>query len=317
MWKYTNKELCKEFLLSLNLIDEDISDKEKIRKLYSIANNTKNNYKIFKIPKRDGSYRIIYEPNYLLKKIQKNILENILNNKSISKYAFAYHKGISSTDNARPHINKKIILKLDIKDFFDSILFLDIYNSCFSIEYFPKSIGYLLTYLCTYNEKLPQGAPTSSYISNLVMKDFDEVIGTYCKNNSISYTRYSDDMTFSGDFEPSIIIKKVRKMLYKLGLELNDKKTCVISNDYKQMVTGIVVNKKLNIDIKYRKKIRQEIYYIRKYGLKEHFKYVECFDTKVDYVLNLYGRILYVLQIHRSREFMGYKRYLKSQFDFL
>ena len=194
---------------------------------------------------------------------------------------------------------------------------MDIYNSCFSIEYFPKSVGYLLTCLCTCNKKLPQGAPTSSYISNLVMKDFDCIIGAYCESNNISYTRYSDDMTFSGNFDPSIIIKKVRNMLYILGLELNDEKICVISNDYKQVVTGIVVNKKLNIDIKYRKKIRQEIYYIRKYGLKEHFKYVEHFDTEVDYVLNLYGRILYVLQICRNREFNSYKRYLKSQFDFL
>ncbi len=317
MWKYINKEQCKQFLLSLNLIDDDINDEEKIRILYSISNNIKNNYMIYKIPKRDGSYRTIYEPNYLLKKIQKNILENILNNKSISKYAKAYHKGISLNDNARFHINKKIILKLDIKDFFESICFIDIYNSCFQIEYFPKSIGYLLTYLCTYNEKLPQGAPTSSYISNLVMKDFDEVIGRFCEDNNISYTRYSDDMTFSGDFLPNLVIGKVRKMLYKLGLELNDKKTCVISNDYRQVVTGIVVNKKLNIDIDYRKKIRQEIYYIKKYGVVEHFKYVEGFDNTKDYLLNLYGRILYVLQIRRSIEFKGYMKYLKSQFDFL
>ena len=88
MWKYINKELCIEFLLSLNLIDENISDKDKIKKLYSISNNTKNNYKIFKILKKDGSYRTIYEPSYLLKKIQNNILINILNNKSISKGNF-------------------------------------------------------------------------------------------------------------------------------------------------------------------------------------------------------------------------------------
>src|SRR5699024_2852561 len=116
----------------------------------------------------------IYEPNLILKQIQKQILNNILNNKSISKYAKAYHKGIQLKDNAIPHINKEMILKLDIKDFFENISFLDIYNSCFPIEYFPKSVGMILTYLCTYDNHLTQGSPTSAYISNLVMKEFDE-----------------------------------------------------------------------------------------------------------------------------------------------
>ena len=109
-----------------------------------------------------------------------------------------------------------------IKNFFENISFLDVYNSCFSIEYFPKSVGFILTYLCTYDNHLTQGSPTSAYISNLIMKEFDEEIGNWCNINDISYTRYSDDMTFSGSFHPSILITKVRNLLYKLGLELND-----------------------------------------------------------------------------------------------
>ena len=170
MWKYIDKEKSKEFLLSLGLINDKISDKEKLIKLYSISNKIEDNYKIFNIKKRNGKLRTIYEPNYSLKEIQKNILKNILNNKSISNYAKAYHKGINLIDNAKEHVNKKIILKLDIKDFFESIEFIDVYNNCFQIEYFPKEIGVLLTHLCTYENHLPQGAPTSSYISNLVLK---------------------------------------------------------------------------------------------------------------------------------------------------
>lgn len=85
MWKYIDKEKSKEFLLSLGLLNDNISDKDKIIKLYSISNNVEKNYKIFKIKKRNGKYRTIYEPNYTLKEIQKNILNNILNNK---KYLF-------------------------------------------------------------------------------------------------------------------------------------------------------------------------------------------------------------------------------------
>ena len=140
MWKYIDKEKSKEFLLSLGLLNDNISDKDKIIKLYSISNNVEKNYKIFKIKKRNGKYRTIYEPNYTLKEIQKNILNNILNNKKISIYAKAYHKGIGLIDNAKEHVNKKLILKLDIKDFFENISFIDVYNSCFEIEYFPKEI---------------------------------------------------------------------------------------------------------------------------------------------------------------------------------
>ena len=70
MWKYINKEKCNDFLLSLNLIDNKLVDKDKIRKLYSISNNIEDNYKTFKIRKHNGKYRIVHEPNYELKYIQ-------------------------------------------------------------------------------------------------------------------------------------------------------------------------------------------------------------------------------------------------------
>lgn len=169
MWKYITKEQCNEFLLSLHLINYK-NQKQYLNTLYTISNNIENNYKIFKIKKHNGKSRTIYAPRKNLKHIQKQILKNILNNKEISKYATAYHKNISLKDNAKVHINKKRILKLDIKDFFENIKFSDIHRTCFQIEYFPQSIGTLLTYLCTYNNHLVQGSPTSAYISNLVMK---------------------------------------------------------------------------------------------------------------------------------------------------
>ena len=310
MWKYIGTKECNDFLLSLNLFNCK-DEKKYIKTLYSISNNLEKNYKIYKIKKRNGKYRTIYEPNSLLKHIQSQILVNILNNKSISKYAKAYHKGISLKDNAIPHINKDIILKLDIKDFFENICFVDIYNSCFPIEYFPKSVGMLLTYLCTYDEHLTQGSPTSAYISNLVMKDFDEVLGAWCEERDISYTRYSDDMTFSGNFNPSEIIIKVRKMLYKLGLQLNNDKIHVVNKSSCQFVTGIVVNEKIQVNSKYRKEIRQEIYYIKKFGLESHLKRSKYNLDQKSYINSLYGRILYVLQINdNDLEFKKYKQFI-------
>lgn len=312
MWKYIGTKECNDFLLSLNLIN--CKDKDKyIKTIYSISNNIEKNYKVYKIKKRNGKYRTIYEPNSMLKQIQKKILINILNNKSISKYAKAYHKGISLKDNAIPHINKKIILKLDIKNFFENISFLDVYNSCFSIEYFPKSVGFILTYLCTYDNHLTQGSPTSAYISNLIMKEFDEEIGNWCNINDISYTRYSDDMTFSGNFNPSELIIKIRKMLYKLGLELNNDKIHIVNKSQSQNVTGIIVNEKLQVNAKYRNKIRQEIYYIKKFGLKSHLNKCSINVNELKYLNKLYGRILYVLQINKfDQEFLKYKKFIEE-----
>lgn len=312
MWKYIGTKECNEFLLSLNLINCK-DDKKYIKTIYSISNNIEKNYKIYKIKKRNGKYRTIYEPNLILKQIQKQILNNILNNKSISKYAKAYHKGIQLKDNAIPHINKEMILKLDIKDFFENISFLNIYNSCFPIEYFPKSVGMILTYLCTYDNHLTQGSPTSAYISNLVMKEFDEELGNWCNLRNISYTRYSDDMTFSGAFNPSELITKVRKMLYKLGLELNNDKIHIVYKSSSQNVTGIVVNEKMQVNVKYRNKIRQEIYYIKKFELSSHLK--KC-DINIDskrYLNILYGRVLYVLQINENdKEFIKYRQFIEN-----
>ena len=312
MWKYIGTKECNEFLLSLNLINCK-DEKKYIKTIYSISNNIEKNYKIYKIKKRNGKYRTIYEPNLILKQIQKQILNNILNNKSISKYAKAYHKGIQLKDNAILHINKEMILKLDIKDFFENISFLDIYNSCFPIEYFPKSVGMILTYLCTYDNHLTQGSPTSAYISNLVMKEFDEELGNWGDLMNISYTRYSDDMTFSGKFNPSELITKVRKMLYKLGLELNNDKIHIVHKSSSQNVTGIVVNEKMQVNVKYRNKIRQEIYYIKKFGLSSHLK--KC-DINIDskrYLNILYGRVIYVLQINENdKEFIKYKQFIEN-----
>lgn len=303
---YNNITDC---LLSLNLLD--YKDKNKyIKTIYSISNNIENNYKEYKIKKRNGNYRTIYEPNKILKHIQRKILSNILEDMKVSEYAKAYHKNISIVDNAIVHVKSKVILKLDIVDFFDNIDFINVYKNCFYS--FPKSIGILLTNLCTYYGFLPQGAPTSAYISNLVMREIDYKIGLFCKEFNINYTRYSDDMTFSGDFNPNIVIRKVRKLLYKLNIKINNKKIKVIYNYHSQSVTGIIVNEKMQANYKYRSKIRQEIYYINKYGISSHMKKLNI-KNKRKYINSLYGRIIYVLQINKDDiEFIKYRDIIKK-----
>ena len=203
------------------------------------------------------------------------------------------------------HTGYKYILKLDISNFFENISYVDIYNIYKEYGFSDKICG-LLAHLTTYNDYLPQGAPTSPYLSNLVLRDFDYKVGNWCKQRNINYTRYSDDMTFSMNEYNKDIIRFIRENLYKYNLELNNEKIHLINNSKKQKITGIVVNEKLQVDIKYRKKIRQEMYYIKKYGLEEHLKVIN--EEKEYYLNSLYGRIIFVLSIDKkNKEFIEYR----------
>ena len=156
--------------------------------------------------------------------MQKNILRIILSEEKVSKYAKAYCPGRRIRDNAFAHVGAETILELDIKDFFENITYIMVYQCVFSGEYYPPAVRTLLTQLCCYRDYLPQGAPTSPMISNLVMFSFDQYMGKWCEEREICYTRYCDDMTFSGKFDVREVKQKVRSYLQVLGFELNLKK---------------------------------------------------------------------------------------------
>lgn len=300
-----------EFLLSLSLFKDKLDIKEYMKRLYAISNQVEDNYFLYKIPKKNGETRTIYAPNYTLKYIQKQILEKLLKERYISKYAKAYYSGASLKNNALEHVNKPLILKLDIENFFENITFYHVYENIFYI--FPENIRVLLTNLCLYKNHLPQGAPTSPYIANIIMRGFDEEIGKWCLKKNISYTRYSDDLTFSGNFEPAEVIRKVKEELFKNHFKINKKKIHVIKNHAQQRVTGVVVNEKAQVSKSYRKEIRKEMYYIKKYGIKSHLEKTHSNKIPKDYLKSLAGRINYVLMINNDDvEFLKYKQELKK-----
>ena len=281
--------------------------------LYGLSNNLEKHYHNVLIPKRDGSKRKLSVPDLILKSVQKSIAENILSQYPISSYAKAYKVGSNVQRNAQPHVGKKKILKLDIEGFFDHILYSQVKNIVFCEEKFAEPIRVLLTMLCYYKESLPQGAPTSPAITNIIMYDFDETVGAFCNEKKIAYTRYCDDMTFSGDFDEREVIAFVKGELCKLGLFLKNRKTAVIPASKRQTVTGVVVNEKLNITKEYKKKIRQEMHYIQKFGLDEHVSRCKIADKK-QYVLSLRGRIAFVLQTTPNDcEFLEYKKILAEK----
>lgn len=264
----------------------------------------KNEYELKTIKKKNGSDRTIQAPVGILKYWQKTILNNIVSKLSVSKYATAYKKGARLQDNANPHTGKKYLLKMDITDFFGSIRFEQVYSAAFNSAYFPKQIGVMLTTLCCYNDVLPQGAPTSPALSNLVMKNFDNSIGSWCEKRGISYTRYCDDLTFSSDKPLYNVFVKVKKMLENMGFTINDKKTHFVTNSDRQTVTGLTVNEKVGISKDYKRNLRQEIYYIFRFGPADSLlhtgrgeylkngrlnvlKYLDVIQGKINFVLSV------------------------------
>jgi len=288
---------------------------------YEIIEFLYEHYYSYKIPKRSGGYRQIDAPSEHLKLIQRFILDNILYCFPCSKYAKAYIKKNSIVDNARYHQKRKLVVKLDVKDFFNSIKAHHIYNFFRKCEY-SEDLTVLLTNLCVYKGRLPQGAPTSGYLSNLILNDFDVSVGDYCKTHAIRYTRYADDLTFSGDFDIAALIYFVKNRLKVLGLEINTSKLKVMRSNNRQVTTGIVLNEKLQVPRTYRMKIRQEIYMISKYGLESHLKHINGKngkekeikkEDKEKYLRSLDGKIQFVLSIHKNDEKMkNYQKYIKA-----
>ncbi len=278
------------------------------RTLYAVSNSLSDHYIKTEIPKKDGTSRVLSVPDKVLKRIQRAINEVILSQEPISRYATAYRPAVSIRLNALPHVGKKRVLKLDIAHFFDSIRYSTVKNLVFPAERYSEQNRILLSMLCYYRDVLPQGAPSSPAITNIILRDFDEKVGAACDARGVSYTRYCDDMTFSGEFDADEIVSLVSKELKPLGLVLNKRKTVSASRGGRQSVTGIVVNEKLNVEKSYKRRIRQEMYFCGKYGVEAHLERLEADITPEKYLASLLGRINHVLQITPdNREFSEYK----------
>lgn len=305
LWKYCSSKQETEFLLSLDLAGELTASRGKqAALLYALSNHAEDHYRRVRIPKKSGGYRTLDVPDHLLKSVQKRILTQILEQLPVSPCARAYRKGIPLLENAQPHTGKRCVLKLDIRDFFGSITYLSVYSLAFPGEFFPPAVRTLLAHLCCLHDSLPQGAPTSPYISNLVMAPFDRYMSGWCGARSITYTRYCDDLTFSGDFNPDQVKSTAEGFLLRLGFELNPDKTGFFSSSRRQEVTGIVVNDRPHLSKSYRRKLRQEWYFLKKYGAEDHLRHMSSPLPPEKYLQSFEGRVRYVLSIDPGdREF--------------
>lgn len=255
-------------------------------------------YKTVKVPKkRNDGYRELTIPTMALKRIQRWILDNILYNFPVHHCAKGFIPGKSIIDNAIPHINKKYIAKMDIKNFFPSISLKDVIMLYLNLGYNYK-VATALANLCTYKNQLPQGSPTSPYIANLIFFKIDKRIFGFCKKNYLTYTRYADDITISGRTNIAFSIKVINQILNQNKFELNDKKTKILKPGDRKIITGIIVNEKLTVPKDFIRNVKKDIYYIKKFGLASHLNFIDFPIENSEYYLDsLYGRISFIKMI--------------------
>lgn len=266
-------------------------------------------YKYFSILKKAGGYRFIEAPEGELKVKQRWIKDNIIDKFEVSNYATGFRKDYSIYNNALPHVNKELVINVDIKDFFPSIKYNQIFRFFVYIGY-NNQVAHLLTKLCTNMKNcLPQGAPTSPSLSNILLLKLDKRLSKLAETVGASYTRYADDITFSGDKNIKSIVPLIIWIINDEGFEINLKKLRLQYSNQRQVVTGLIVNKKVSVPKKTIKELEYAIYYANKYGIVEHMKRTTC--NKSFYKEHLYGIAYFVKMIEKEKG----ERYLQQLND--
>lgn len=227
----------------------------QIRDIVAIAVSAPFRYKEYQIPKRSKGYRKIAQPSREVKLLQKACISWLQEKLPVHESATAYVKGIGIRKNAEQHVNSKYLLKLDFKNFFPSINpsdFKSHFNKHSSTKLSEDELKLLIRILFWKPKDknglvLSIGAPSSPFISNSIMYDFDILVSDFANDKNISYTRYADDLTFSGNSISDLykiqnfINQKLSKLVYP-KLRLNQEKTVLVSKRFNRTVTGLVLS---------------------------------------------------------------------------
>ena len=266
----------------------------EVNRLEEILNNVSGHYQEFWMRKRSGGYRMISAPDKDLQAIQSTIYSRILSSVTIvHPAAVGFRCGRSVVDNAAPHLGKRYVLKMDIHDFFGSIRSPRVRQTFKKIGY-PENVSKVLGALCCLHRHLPQGAPTSPALSNIVGYEMDRKLAALAAEYGVTYTRYADDLTFSGDvFPKEQIIPQVKRIIRDEKFEPNHKKTHFMNQSSRKIITGgsVASGVKLTIPKSKKREIRKNVYFILTKGLAEHQRRIGSHDPA--YLKRLIGMLCY------------------------
>ncbi|QDC07876.1 hypothetical protein FHY55_00840 [Oceanicola sp. D3] len=228
--------------------------------IFSIRRRPRKHYRSFPLKKKDGTKRDIDTPRTYLKVIQWWILDNILNHVEIAENVFGFVAGRSAVQNAKYHLGAKHVLNVDIRQFFPSITIDQVREIFVSLGY-KEDVAEMLAELCCLDDRVPQGAPTSPAIANLVLRGLDEQLSHLAKEAGHRYSRYADDLTFSSQqrVEPAFL-DSVQQAVEQAGFELKPEKTRFSGFEGRMEVTGVVINDKMQPPRAWRKRTRAKLH---------------------------------------------------------
>ncbi len=224
-----------------------------------VRNFTAPVYREVRIPKRTGGTRLLEIPDRQTLALQRRILRRLLTRLKAHQCAVGFEQGLSIVDAARPHTGKEVVIRIDIRRFFES-------TSSDRVMEWLRSIGWdapsaeFLTAIVTWQGHLPQGAPTSPRLSNLVNARLDAALEELAGRFNGDYTRYADDITLSFNTRSGRkvrgIIQVVRRLLKQAGYQMHGKKTRVLRKHQRQIVLGLTVNEKVSVPRHIRRRLR-------------------------------------------------------------
>ena len=291
---------------------------------YIVESSRINHYKRFKLRKKKGGFRVIQTPTEELKYLQRWVLFNILEKQPSHNACKGFDKSASIKQNAEVHLQRPAILKMDFLRFFDSINEKQVYRIFRGLGY-HGNVAVALAKICTIvpdenfcksfkkSEQhlllntqlhglgiLPQGAPTSPKISNLIGYAIDNRFMALASKHHCSYTRYADDLTFSGNLENLCVIKKIAPRIIKdEKLFLNPAKTKLLKKGAPFFVTGLSVsNESVTIPRKRKIDIEHHLHHCLKNGVVNHL--IHSGIKNRNFKDWLFGNIAFVYSVEKE-----------------
>jgi retron-type reverse transcriptase len=274
---------------------------------------TRSHYLRFTIPKRSGGTRTLFVPHRTLAQAQRCILERIVTKLPVETPAHGFVTGRSILTNARAHAGRSIVVNLDLQDFFPNVGFPRV-RSVFKRAGYSPAVATILALLCTECPRrlmgyegityhvatgprgLPQGACTSPGLSNLVARRLDRRLSGLARKLGLAYTRYADDLTFSGDEtlddRVGYLMARVRHIARDEGFTINEAKSRVLRRNTAQVVTGLVVNDRPGVARAEVRRLRAILHRARSEGLERQNR-----EGHPDFVAWLRGKIAFVAMV--------------------
>lgn len=317
----------------------NVYDKESLAEFLNISvsallflcHGKKNKlYREFTIPKKSGGTRTICAPKGNLVNVQRRLAEELRHYYKKPVVVMGFEPNTSIVKNAEKHVGKKFLINIDLKDFFNQITIKRVIGMLRKVTKLSNEVCVMLAQLLTADGILPTGSPASPLISNMVFFGVDNIVISYLKNSNICYTRYADDLTFSfndesllhlffDDDDCTVLCKKFQLIFDGNDFPLNLKKVRIQKNSEHQRVTGIKVNKKLNLTKKYINFIRMQLHLCEKYGMDSVAKHY--FESKgigysdsllIKYKNVLAGKISFLKMVKFSKKEKQYKNFASA-----